>query len=152
MRRRHDRSDMSVRGWPRRWSSPRTRLLAAASVLGGLVSAGLLSAGEAGASTLVPCTGPGGGPAGLVAAIKAANVHGGGTVDLAASCTYTLTVRDNATDNGNGLPIVRTPITINGNHSTVARSSAATTPLFRRFEVATSGALTLHRLPATGGR
>ncbi|MGB2875092.1 MAG: hypothetical protein WBB76_06405 [Gaiellaceae bacterium] len=37
----------------------------------------------------MPCSGPGGGSSGLIAAIKAANGSGGGTINLAEECTYT---------------------------------------------------------------
>ena len=38
----------------------------------------------------MPCSGPGGGAAGLVAAVTAANASGGGGINLASGCTYGL--------------------------------------------------------------
>jgi hypothetical protein len=67
----------------------------------------------AGAS--VPCSGSGGGAAGLIAAINAANSGGGGTIKLAAGCTYRLTAPNNSGALGpNGLPIITSTITIKG--------------------------------------
>jgi len=58
--------------------------------------------------------------------------------------TYPFTVADNG---ANGLPIITTSVTINGNGSTLARSGALA---FRFFEV-TGGSLTLNSLTLTGG-
>src|ERR1700758_3563884 len=71
----------------------RKSVLGAAVVLGALVAFAGLPAGVARAQTgiNVPCSGPGGGAAGLVAAITAANAAGGGTISLAPGCTYALT-------------------------------------------------------------
>ena len=108
--------------------------LGAAVVMGALVAFAGLPAGVARAGTgiNVPCSGPGGGAAGLVAAINAANAAGGGTISLAPRCTYTLTAADNNSFGGNGLPVITTPITIAGAHATIARHSAQH---FRIFEV-----------------
>ena len=107
----------------------------------------------------VPCAGTNGGAAGLVAAIAAANSAGGGTVNLAPGCTYTLTAVNNTSSNpnpmiggsaSNGLPVVTAPVTINGVSATIARNSSA--PQFRLFEVdGPSGNLTLQGLTLTGG-
>src|SRR5215472_5887403 len=68
----------------------RKSALGAAVVMGALVALAGLPAGTALAGTgdKVPCSGPGGGAAGLVAAINAANAAGGGTITLAPGCTY----------------------------------------------------------------
>jgi hypothetical protein len=63
-------------------------LLSAAVVTGALVAfaglpAGLALAGTGGTGSKVPCHGKGGGAAGLIAAINAANAAGGGTISLA---------------------------------------------------------------------
>ena len=87
---------------------------------------------------------------GLIAAVNAANTAGGGTINLAFGCTYTLTTADNPTDGGNGLPVVNTAITINGRGSTIARV-APSASLFRIMEVSTTGALTLNLVTITGG-
>ncbi|MBM3135875.1 MAG: hypothetical protein FJZ89_11470, partial [Chloroflexi bacterium] len=86
--------------------------------------------------------------AGLIAAINTAKANGVGldTINLATG-TYTLT----AVDNGyNGLPVVTSSITINGNSATIMRDSAASP--FRIFEITTTGSLTLNSLTLSGGR
>ena len=88
------------------------------------------------------------GPTGLVAAINAANAGGGGTINLAGACTYTLTTQNNFS---NGLPVVTSTITINGLGSSIARSQAPGTAGFRIFEVDPPGNLTLNILTVTGG-
>ncbi|MFD7227952.1 hypothetical protein [Streptomyces sp. NPDC059881] len=77
-------------------------------------------------------------------AIHAANTAGGGTVQLARRCTYTLTTVDNTGLHGaNGLPLITTPITLRAGKNTVIERSAAA-PAFRIFEVTgPAGALTL---------
>jgi hypothetical protein len=104
----------------------------------------------AGTGIRVPCSGPGGGAAGLIAAINTANAAGGGGIQLAPGCTYTLTAADNSGPlGGNGLPVVTTPITIAGAHSTITRSSSQP---FRILEVnGPGGKLTGTALTITGG-
>ena len=100
-------------------------------------------------ATFVSCSSGG---AGLVAAITAANVAGG-TINLAAGCTYALTAPNNTPSpmiGGNGLPVVTSQITINGLRSTIAGNPASANP-FRIFEVAPTGNLTLQGLTLTGG-
>ncbi|WP_405890433.1 MULTISPECIES: hypothetical protein [unclassified Streptomyces] len=77
-------------------------------------------------------------------AIDAANTDGGGTIQLARRCTYTLTTADNTGPNGsNGLPVVTTPITLEAGKNTIIERPADA-PAFRIFEVSgTAGALTL---------
>ena len=131
------------------WRDRGVRIAASAGLLGAVLSA----AGAAAAATAnVPCSPsvPGGGPAGLIAAVNKANARGGGTVDLAQKCTYTLGPKPD--NDHNGLPIVRTPITIEGNGSTVARSQAPNTDDFRIIEVDGPGRLTINSLAVTGGR
>lgn len=105
------------------------------------------SAGGAAVSTNVPCSASG---AGLVAAVSAANAAGGGTINLASGCTYSLASANNMTDGGNGLPVVVSPITVNGNGTTIAGNSSH----FRIVEVlgAEGGALTLNGITITGGK
>ncbi|MFD9967165.1 right-handed parallel beta-helix repeat-containing protein [Streptomyces sp. NPDC059011] len=85
-------------------------------------------------------------PNALIAAITAANQQGGGHLSLASHCTYTLT----ANEDGNGLPVVIQPITIDGNGATIAR--AANADQFRIFEVGTGGDLKLRHLTLTRGK
>lgn len=127
-------------------------MLGAAAVMGAVVAFAGLPAGMAlaGTGVRVPCSGPGGGAAGLVAAVNAANAAGGGAIALAPGCTYTLTAADNSGPLGpNGLPVVTTPIIIAGAHSTIARSKAQP---FRILEVdGPGGNLAASGLTITGG-
>ena len=98
----------------------------------------------------VPCFGPTGGASGLIAAIGAANTAGGGTINLAPGCTYSLTTPNNTVPmtGANGLPIVTTKITVNGFRTTIAVNGMN----FRIFEVdGPSGNLTLQGVTLTGG-
>jgi len=107
---------------------------------------GVASAGLASTSANVPCAA---GAAGLIAAIDTANSNGGGTINLAAGCTYQLTGADNGNPatGDNGLPVVSTRITINGRDATIAGDGSA-----RILQVdAPNGNLTLNGLTITGG-
>src|SRR5437879_3013992 len=57
----------------------------------------------------------------LVAAVKAANAAGGGTINLARGCHYRLKTADNGE---NGLPVVMTRIRVNGNDATIDGTGA----------------------------
>jgi hypothetical protein len=90
---------------------------------------------QAAVNVSVPCSGSGGGTPGLIAAIQNANTHEGGTITLAADCTYTATDGSFRYGEGpNGLPLISTEITIEGNGAVIERGKA--TPAFRLFEVA----------------
>lgn len=83
----------------------------------------------------------------LIAAISAGNARGGAVLDLAKGCTYLLT----ADLGGAGLPVITTPITLNGGkHTTLKR--AAGVDQFRILTVDTGGELTLNHLTVTGGQ
>jgi hypothetical protein len=100
----------------------------------------------------VPCSGSGGGSAGLIAAITSANSSGGGTINLAEECTYKLSSPNNTKPmiGANGLPVVTSRITIKGDRTTIRRKTAAMD--FRIFEVdGPGGKLTLQDLVITGG-
>ena len=119
------------------------------SVLAALIigQAGVASAGSA---RFVPCSGPGGGAAGLAAAITAANSSGGATINLAPRCTYHLTTASssNAMFGDTGLPVITSRITLNGFHTTIAGNHST----FRILMVmGPAGKLTLQRLTITGG-
>jgi predicted outer membrane repeat protein len=89
----------------------------------------------------VPCAA---GAAGLVDAINAANSTGGGTINLAAGCTYSLTTPDNGE---NGLPAVTSQIRVNGNGATIDGTGSV-----RILEVdGPSGSLSLQDVTLTGG-
>jgi hypothetical protein len=137
-----------------RRSGFRTRFGVVAAVVGvvaGTAWAGLVSVGPAAAvSVNVPCSGPGGGAPGLIAAINAANGGGGGNINLAPGCTYLLTQVDNTVLGSNGLPVITSPITLNGSSTTIERSSEA--PAFRILLVTNIGRLTLNNVIVTGGR
>jgi hypothetical protein len=141
-----------------RRSGFRTRfavVAAAVGVVAGSGWAGLVSVAPAGAvSVNVPCSGLGGGTPGLIAAINAANAGGGGTINLAPGCTYLLTQVDNTVPDSegpssSGLPLITSPIRLNGLGATIERSSAA--PPFRILSVTNTGTLTLTNLTITGG-
>ena len=95
----------------------------------------------------------------LVDAITAANsdapaggcTAGSGTdiLVLPAGSTHTLTTVNNGTYGANGLPVVTSAITIDGNGSTITRDPGA--PPFRILEVRPSGNLTLEETTVTGG-
>jgi hypothetical protein len=108
------------------------------------------TAAYAAAPINVPCAGPGGGAAGLIAAITTANSGGGGTINLAPGCTYSLTAPNNTApmSGSNGLPVVTSAIRVNGFHTTIAANNTS----FRIFQVnGPSGSLTLQSLTLTGG-
>lgn len=71
---------------------------------------------------------------------------------LAPNCNganaYMLTLANNA---GNGLPVITTNLTIEGNNSTIARSTANGVPQFRLFQVNPQAILTLNNLTLQGG-
>ncbi|HEX3393167.1 MAG TPA: hypothetical protein VHS52_01455 [Acidimicrobiales bacterium] len=98
------------------------------------------------ASVTVACTGPGGGAAGLRAAIAHSNhTAGADTIDLAPGCTYVLTKEANP---GNGLPVVTGTLVIHGHGATIRRSSESA---FRIVEVAPGADLTLDQITVSGG-
>jgi hypothetical protein len=85
--------------------------------------------------------------AGLVSAINMANGNGqDDTITLAAGSTYSLTAADNPM---NGLPVITSKITIQGNDATIQRTGA---PEFRLFDVSGTGDLTLDHLTVKGGQ
>ncbi|MFN8562296.1 MAG: hypothetical protein U0703_11905 [Anaerolineae bacterium] len=83
-----------------------------------------------------PYTVPAANTTALITAVTCANNNAtNDTINLNNS-TYTLTTADNATDGGNGLPVIvdaatAGTLTINGNGATIARSSAGGTAEFR---------------------
>lgn len=118
------------------------------------------------AVTDVPCTGAGGGPAGIVTAVTSANsASGADTIRLEADCTYTFSTVNNNWFGPNALPAIASNITIDGNGATIARSSAGGTPNFRFFYVGADatdpdtdnytspgpGQLTLRNVTLSGG-
>ncbi len=96
------------------------------------------------AAVAVACSEPA-----LVNAINAANAVGGNTLNLAAGCTYTITVPHGGP--GNGLPVITTAITFEGTNTTIRRAPGALLP-FRILEVASIGSLTVKAVTLTGGR
>ena len=106
-------------------------------------------AAQASTGATVPCSGPGGGPAGLIAAINTANASGGAMINLAAGCTYALTAANNTNPmlGDNGLPVITSRIILNGFRTTIAGNDTS----FRILMVTGSGNLTLQGLTVTGG-
>lgn len=76
---------------------------------------------------------------------------GSDTLNLAAKATYTLTAKNNTNEGSNGLPLVTSVITINGNGATIKRSNAAGTESFRLLRIV-NGNLTLNNLRLSGGK
>jgi hypothetical protein len=119
-----------------------------AAAIAGVLAVALLSVGGAAAKPPppplnVPCTGQA-----LVDAINAANSAGGGTLNLAAGCSYDLAGPDNGE---NGLPVVISPINVNGHGATIT-NIADNSVSFRIFEVdGPGGNLTLKDVTITGG-
>jgi hypothetical protein len=109
--------------------------------------AALVAATGAGAATSVSVAC--GDSAGLIAAVNAANAAGGGTINLAAGCTYSLTAMNNHTMGPTGLPVVVTPITINGKGATIAGNNTN----FRIIAIngPAGGTLALNGVTVTGG-
>jgi hypothetical protein len=89
-------------------------------------------------------------PCGDVAALKAAIASANSTpttpatIVLAPGCRYRLTSADNGE---NGLPVVESPITVDGAGATIAGNGG-----FRIWDVGAQGSLTLHLVDVTGGR
>ena len=88
----------------------------------------------------------------LIAAIEQANTTpAADTIELAVDCVYTLTAVHNTIQHqgANGLPVISTPLTINGNGAVIERSTAADTPAFRLLMAQAD--LTLHQLTLHNG-
>ena len=109
----------------------------------------------------VICVGGAGDSAGLVNAISLANADGGGTITLAAGCTYTFDATDNHWYGPNALPPIQSPVVIAG-HGAILQAvhigdpTPATANAFRFFYVSggmesTAGSLTLRSLTLRGG-
>src|SRR5262245_11183206 len=92
----------------------------------------------------------------LIADINAANKAGGANaIVLTAPTTspYVLTAANNTADGPNGLPQIskKDSLTIVGNGDTIERSTAAGTPAFRLFDVASGSSLTLENVTLQNG-
>ncbi len=91
----------------------------------------------------------------LVAAVSSAATNpADDIIKLTAGCTYTLSVPNNPTDGGNGLPLildvlVSGKITFDGNGATINRSSSS--PNFRVMEVLAGSNVVLNNLTISGG-
>ena len=120
------------------------RLATVAAVLIGGATGAVAVSSPALAAT--PCT-----ASALVTAITLANMTNG-TVTLTSGCTYTLMAINNTTDNGGvGLPVITGKVTIQGSGATIARSTVSGTPVFRIFDVSSSGSLTLNSVTISNG-
>jgi hypothetical protein len=86
----------------------------------------------------------------LIEAIDVANNNGEADIlNLAAGCTYTLTVVNNDVNGPNGLPSINSEMTVNGNETTITRDSD---DVFRILHVAAGGDLVLNRLTVSHGQ
>lgn len=139
--------------WPARLR--RTTGLAGAALVcaAALAASARPAAANAVVVTDVPCSGSGGGAAGLVAALRRAAGSEVAEITLAAGCVYSLAQVDNVDSavGANGLPVIASTVVISGNGATITRSSAAGTPGFRFFDVVPSGNLTLLGVTLSGG-
>ncbi|MGH7885179.1 MAG: choice-of-anchor Q domain-containing protein, partial [Thermodesulfobacteriota bacterium] len=90
----------------------------------------------------------GGNVADLIAAINTANSNGEADNIILDGSTFTLTAINNG---NNGLPPITSTIIIEGNGSTIQRSSAGGTPAFRIIAINGSGDLTLNETTISGG-
>lgn len=124
----------------------RSAAVVATLALAAAATEAALGAAPAGAAAAhVPCS-----TAGLITAtVSVAN--SGGTLTLAAGCHYTVSVRDNTTDGGTGLPVITGAVTVNGNGATIERSAAAGTGPFRLLDVAHGGSLTVNNVTLRNG-
>lgn len=80
--------------------------------------------------------------------------RGADIIVLAASAIYTLTVVDNTdpSHGPNGLPVITSDITIDGNGSTLIRSTTDGIPEFRFFQVESGGWLRLRHVTLSNGK
>jgi hypothetical protein len=115
-------------------------------VVGGMAMAPGAGAAPGGENIRVPCSGDGGGPAGIAAAVNTLNGSGGGGVVLAIHCTYAFT---DPFAGANAVAPVKTHISVIGDQATLTRNSSA---WFRFFEVASGGKLELLHMSMKGGR
>ena len=121
--------------------------VAAAAVVFVLTAASAQAAvkpGPAGPSSRVACD-----ATALIAAINNANMAGRGQLTLTPNCTYTLTTAQNGTEDG--LPPIRSRMSIEGKGATVTRSTDPDVDLFRIFEVVSGGQLMLHAVTISNG-
>ena len=126
-------------------------IAATALVPGALVFGPALAWAGASVAVTVPCSGPTGGSAGLIAAVTAANSGGGGTITLAPGCTYAYTAgtfNSGGPTGNDALPVVTSTVTIIGQNATIKGNGTD----FRIMEVdGPTGNLTLNNLNITGG-
>jgi chitodextrinase len=159
IRQRHERTPLNRtgarRGGTARGLSVRSPLLASgvrrlaiAIVLLIAAVTGSMVVSQPAMAATVPCS-----ASALILAVSTANgTRGGGTVTLTSGCVYTLTAVNNTTDAGGvGLPVISGNVTIQGNGATITRSTASGTPVFRLFDVASAGSLTLTSLTLSNG-
>jgi len=110
----------------------------------------LLMAAQPAASAMIDV--PAGDVAALVAAITTANANGeADTITLAPGATYSLVAVDNTPSWGaNGLPVVTSPITIEGNGAILERGAGAVGG-FRHLTIDGGGHLTVNDLTIRNG-
>lgn len=72
-------------------------------------------------------------------------------LNLASNCTYTLTTVDNSSPDANGLPVISTDMTFNGNNAIIERSSAGGTPAFRLMQIEAGVPVHMNQLTIQNG-
>ena len=75
---------------------------------------------------------------------------GADTINLPAGSTFTLNSVNNTSHGNNGLPVISSQVTIEGNGATIERGGV-TPPQFRIFAVDPGGGLTLNQATISGG-
>jgi len=87
---------------------------------------------------------------GLIDAINEATSSGQpATINLANNSEYVLSTINNSTFSNNGLPVIISDISINGNASKISRLNSAEP--FRIFSIQSPGKLTLNNITISGG-
>ncbi|MDM8526641.1 FG-GAP-like repeat-containing protein [Anaerolineales bacterium HSG24] len=85
----------------------------------------------------------------LITAINTANNNGeADIINLNNDCIYSLTTPDNNTDGPNGLPVINSAMTIEGNGATIQRDGATN---FRLLLITSTGNITLNNLTLKNG-
>ena len=122
------------------------RIAAAGVIVAGAAAGGMvaLSGAAAAAAVAVPCS-----SSSLISAISTANTTpADDSLSLTSGCVYSFTAANNATDDGNALPVITGSVSIAGNGATITRSGSTA---FRLFDVASTGSLSLSSVTLSNG-
>ena len=145
-----------------------TRPIGPGCEIGSWEGVGIALAGNLTVTTTSMATNPTDGLCSLPEAIIAANTDtaapgsvqgecvpagGADTITLGGGLTYTISAINNSVGGENGLPVILSPITIDGNGSTITRNANLNLdiPAFRLFYIDPAGSLTLNKLTLSNG-